>query len=511
MKLQRTGINQTTSVSGEHLSVDDVCQAFADALEVDAVAIDDDFFALGGTSLLGARLIRLLNARGLKVSYSELFVAKTPARLHASSNTSAERGQGEVGRASLTPAQVAIWQSCLSDPRRYIISRAFKLEPSVDPIALLGAVRQLLKNFPVLRSRIRVVDGQPTLLECPAHDFRADWSRQAEIDVWLRDWFAAGLVIDDELFRWGVAVEEASASPVVALQIHHIIADEWSIGRLLASFEEALSDEAGSGAVPQHRSDHVSEVSLEGAASHTNATKVAVRGIHTRAAELLDVFRCSYVEPSPLQELRPNAIVREFKSSSGSREWTKLLSLFDVSEFVMTLAVYFASAAVVKSFGPQGVSIAMSTRTVCDPVLEPRVSLVPVAVDAGPALTFGELVGGTAEAAAQSFDHRWVDYGHLVDELSLRAPHLSGVFRTTFTYVNDRRSQRLYVDGLPATVLSAPRLITSSPLALSATCLDGEVVHEAQTDELLATEARKLVQTMPIIVTNVGAMIRTCG
>ncbi|GII82617.1 hypothetical protein Ssi03_06070 [Sphaerisporangium siamense] len=70
-----------------------VCELFAEVLDVPRVAPADDFFALGGDSMLAMRLVaRAAAVLGPGVTIRALFRARTPARLIAALDEDGERG-----------------------------------------------------------------------------------------------------------------------------------------------------------------------------------------------------------------------------------------------------------------------------------------------------------------------------------------------------------------------------------------------------------------------------------
>ena len=70
-------------VAPRNATEEKLCSIFADTLQLERVGINDDFFALGGTSLIATRaVIDIVNA-GYNITYGDLFKYKTPAALSA--------------------------------------------------------------------------------------------------------------------------------------------------------------------------------------------------------------------------------------------------------------------------------------------------------------------------------------------------------------------------------------------------------------------------------------------
>jgi amino acid adenylation domain-containing protein len=221
--------------------------------------VHDDFFALGGHSLLGTLVIsRVIETFGVELPLQSLFanptVASFTARVEAAlaeEKTTAPPIEPvpREGHLPLSFAQQRLWFLEQMEPGTsvYHIPAAVRIAGPLDATALEGAVNEVVRRHEVLRTRFDVVDDRPVQVIDPELTVpmpRADLSGlpAAEREERLLDWataearqpfdLAQGPLLRLRLLRTG------EREHVLLLTLHHIVADGWSLGILLREVAE---------------------------------------------------------------------------------------------------------------------------------------------------------------------------------------------------------------------------------------------------------------------------------
>ncbi|HEX7242314.1 MAG TPA: amino acid adenylation domain-containing protein, partial [Longimicrobiaceae bacterium] len=132
-------------------------------LGVDRVGVEDNFFALGGDSIVSIQIVAKAKQAGLRLTPRQVFQYQTIAALAPVVDT-APRIRVEEGPVSgpvpLTPVQHWFFEQELPDPHHYNQAMMLEVRDPLDPVLLDRAARRLVEFHDALRLRcVRTPEG----------------------------------------------------------------------------------------------------------------------------------------------------------------------------------------------------------------------------------------------------------------------------------------------------------------------------------------------------------------
>ncbi|MFJ9841393.1 non-ribosomal peptide synthase/polyketide synthase [Kitasatospora sp. NPDC101155] len=229
---------------------------WCETLGVPEVSADDNYFALGGDSILGIQIVSAARRVGLALTPRHLFAHQTLAELALAAEESptpavaAEQGP-VVGEAPLTPVQHWLFDTLGGDPARLTQSVSFRLDPDTDETLLRVALAAVLEQHDALRLRFEPLgDGRWRQHGTPpgdapdlrTHRLPAAGSPQRREAVLggLAERLADGFdLATGPLLRAALCRFEGERHPVLLLAAHHLVVDAVSWRLILEDLDTA--------------------------------------------------------------------------------------------------------------------------------------------------------------------------------------------------------------------------------------------------------------------------------
>ncbi|MBF6297742.1 non-ribosomal peptide synthase/polyketide synthase [Nocardia amamiensis] len=236
-----------------------VAAVYAEVLGVERVGADDDFFALGGNSLLATQVAaRIGAALDARVPVRVLFEASTVAGLAVK----VERDAGERKRTPLVAgqrpdriplsfAQQRMWFLNQFDTSAsvYNIPAAIRLSGDLDVVALQQAVADIVARHEILRTIYPQTPDGPVQQVLAPYDVPVDLAPAQIGDEHVANEVqrivAAGFDVTSEVPFRAKLFQLAGTEYVLVFVAHHISADGWSMGPLTRDLMVAYAARGG--------------------------------------------------------------------------------------------------------------------------------------------------------------------------------------------------------------------------------------------------------------------------
>jgi amino acid adenylation domain-containing protein len=436
-----------------------ITEIWRDVFETETVWAGDHFFDLGGHSLMAMRVVsRLRSALRVEVPLRLLFEAPTVRHLAAALGSLMASGAAasevpirRVLRESawpLSPRQEVVWRTEQSLPQTPLltIGTAVRLRGPLDREALERTLNEIYARHESLRACFSLEDGRPVQRALDASRLPLDWidlsgaappDRESKASKLATQWLQRGFDLSQEPPCRLRMITLSPEDHVLALAVHHIAADGWSMNLLAREFDRLYrgfrnGNQAGS---PPAEIDYLDCCAWERERADTNRAHLAYW-----TERLQGTFRKAGL---PYDHLRPSPVLLETARASFafSAELTRDAAAFarqdGVTRFIVLLALYQLFLCEL-SGNPEirvGVPFANRGRPEYEEVVGLFTNTVILDARIAPGQSFRELVHQVRDAVLGAEAHQSIPFGEVAAALQSGGAE-APLFETMFLYRN---------------------------------------------------------------------------
>jgi amino acid adenylation domain-containing protein len=501
-KIQRIGLAQSFGLREQGLEQGDLkpdfaaprtpveaklAKAFAGALGTARVGIHDNFFQLGGDSLMAAQVIaRLQRELGIELPLELIFERPTVAEVAefvgeyeeycGEANTWGKEPVQAIARRSanepcpLSFAQQRVWFLDQIEPGNpaYNMHAAHRLQGKLNLTILEQSLGALLARHQALRTSFLIEGGQPVqvvaperpvrmpvmdISHLPAREWENEASRLASEEAGHPFHLARGPLFRPLLLRLD------SEEHVLLLTIHHIVCDGWSLGVLFRELGTLYQ------AFLEGRDNPLPPLPLD-------YTDYAIWQRHHLQGEVLQrqlaYWKEQLKDSTPLLALPTDRPRPSLQSSRGARIETaipgavvsalKELGKGDSATLFMTMLAAFQTL-LARYCGQDdiavGAPIASRNRAELEGLIGFFANTLVMRTDLSGNASFREVLARVRATALGAYAHQDLPFERLVEELAPdRDASLTPLFQVMFAFQNVPNEPLELGPGLAASAIS---------------------------------------------------------
>ncbi|HVI70927.1 MAG TPA: condensation domain-containing protein, partial [Pyrinomonadaceae bacterium] len=472
-----------------------VATVWAEVLRVERVGRRDNFFELGGHSLMATQVItRLREVFNLELSLRVIFERPTVIGLAERLDEELRRKGGaaqelppvvRIDRERSLPlsfSQRRLWFLDQLEPNNafYNVPAVFRVSGPLDTPTLSDVLNEVTRRHETLRTTFTAVDGEPvaiihptTTVELPLTDLSDLPAAKREIKAFelvsaeVRTPFdlAHGPLMRVRLFR--VDREEH----LVAVTMHHIVSDGWSLGILIEEIVKLY------GAFAEGRPSPLAEPPIQ-YVDFAQWQQQRLEGSDLESQ--LQYWKQQLHGPLPVLELpadHPRPAVQTFRGARHSHTFPARLSnalrslsrRSGVTLYMTLLAAY--QTLLHRYTGAEdicvGSPIANRPLRETEQLIGCFLNTLVMRTDLSGDPTFGELLHRVRETTLEAYAHQEVPFEKIVDAVQPeRATDHSPLFQVTFSLLNTPAVQIEKVQHLTLTSVESDTATSQFDLQL---------------------------------------------
>ncbi|MCY7283313.1 MAG: amino acid adenylation domain-containing protein, partial [Cyanobacteria bacterium CAN_BIN43] len=472
-----------------------LAQVWAEVLAIEHIGIYDNFFALGGHSLLGTQLIsRVKNAFNIDLPLHSLFEAATIAKLaeyiqqlQQTATAVSQPPIQVVSRSEPIPlsfAQQRLWFFDRLEPNSsaYNMPGAVRLQGQLDLVVLERALQEIVRRHEFLRTNFISQDGQPIQVIHQSGSWQMTSIDLQHLPVSTREEKIQQLAAveaeqpfaldTDPLMRAKLLLVSATER-ILLLTMHHIISDGWSMGLFVKEIAALYS------AFVQGESSPLPELTIQYA-------DFAVWQRQWLQGETLDrqlgYWQQQLADIPELSQLptdRPRPSVQTYQGATESftlgqelTEQLQALSRQTDSTLFMTLLATFATLLYRYSGESDvviGSPIANRNRSEIESLIGFFVNTLVLRTRLEEHLSFEQLLKQVRATTLKAYEHQDLSFEQIVEALQpQRSMSHSPLFQVMFVLQNTPMGE-IKLPGVRLSELNASSTIAKFDLALSMT------------------------------------------
>jgi amino acid adenylation domain-containing protein len=488
----------------------------SEVLGREVLSAADDFFEMGGHSLSAARLIaRVRETFGAELSLREIFEGSTIAALSARVESASREPSGSVlppllPREAIGPVpasfgQQRLWLLDRMEPGRpwYNVPAGVRVSGQLDLDALRVAFGRLVARHEALRTRFEDRDGlpvqvvgeaEPVSVEIEDVSSATDPAGEAGArarEVWWGPFdLEKGALLRAHVYRIG------PDDYLLALAVHHIVSDGWSVGVLVREMVEQYA--------AAHQGDPPPLAGLP--VQYADFSEWQRRWVDGGASGPdVEFWKDTLTGVPPL--VLPTDFRRPASPSGRGSQVFRLLPA-SITEGVERLVrgesatpfmAFLAAFEVLLSRYSGQTDFAIGTPEAgradpkCEGLIGFFVNTLALRADVSGDPTFREVVRRVKATTLSAFAHRFLPFEKVVQETAApRDASRSPVFQVMFAFQNAPAAE-LSVDGLVLRATEVPAEVAKFDLTLTVDPIAGgaRAALEYNTDLFEATTAER--------------------
>ncbi|KAL5003525.1 hypothetical protein BDV10DRAFT_155242 [Aspergillus recurvatus] len=243
-------------------------QAWAETLkrEPESIRPDDNFFALGGDSVMAMKLVTISRAHGLELTVGNTFNTPVLSEMAAVVKVCDSQARTETPPFSLisqapdsatleaaqacgtepaavediypcTPTQESLFTFSLKAVVAYVAQRVATIPSHIDLDLWKKAWEDVVAASPILRTRVAQI-SEPGLQQVVLKE-NISWKHATDLEQYLESDKAEKMELGQNLARYAI-VENPDGKRYMVWTIHHVVYDGWSEPIVLQQVSRAL-------------------------------------------------------------------------------------------------------------------------------------------------------------------------------------------------------------------------------------------------------------------------------